>query len=206
MSINDVERRDPEPGIASSILRGRLGNVLLACNLLFVVRAEVIAYGFAWFEDDAWFGDRYVSPFALLPWRSPILYALFHFLNAPAWAALMLLEWIAPSSAIGVSSSTQSALETAAFVVLSSAQWLVVGYLVTRWRERRSKPFSIPRPIGLEVGPVPHGERPLSCEYAGVGGLFAPKAVGSRNRTPHVAIRPPRHRTASGSERVRVAR
>lgn len=157
MTADDVETRAAEPGWLSNLLHGRLGNVLLVVNLLFIARAEIIAY----WSIEPW--DGYVFPFGLRAFSLPLVCMLYHLVHLPAWLVVWVLGWLVEPFRSIVDITTRSDLTSAAFVVVASMQWLVVGFLFERWRASAPRPywpdasFYIARPP-LLTSPVPSVE------------------------------------------------
>jgi hypothetical protein len=145
MRTNHVNTRDPEPGLVTKLLRSRLGNVLLVCNLLFMVRAELRTYWYFTFGDE--YGYRF--PFAIRSFGESPLFMLFHLAHLPTWAVVWAAEWLIAPFVTGVDYATRAAAETALFVVLASLQWLVVGHVVERWRAARLPAFDPRGPLAL---------------------------------------------------------
>lgn len=137
---------------AAAVVRSPLGNALVAINAVLLVRSALLAYGL---ECDhvacVHVGDPVEYGCCFGPSASEFLYRLAHL---PTYAAVGGIEWLLQPGWDRLCVATAYHVETALYLVLSCAQWLVLGACFevgfARARERRR---------ALAAGP-PDPERP----------------------------------------------
>jgi hypothetical protein len=119
-----------EPGIFSRLLRSKLGNALLAANVVIFLLLNG-----AYFPPHSPVDELDLCYQTLTLWQV-LVTAFYRILTLPAWMATEMLHGVVIDLLVPHALRSYG-LERALFVVTSSAQGLVAGYLLERYRARR---------------------------------------------------------------------
>ena len=106
------------------LFRNPLGNFLLLLNLFLISRTILIHCAVSQYVQDCEIGRDW-----LFDDGPSLLLALYYLIHIPTWATLYLIMWLTRPFLNFLYPETLCSLEGAIFVLLSSVQWLALGYL-----------------------------------------------------------------------------
>ena len=149
-----IERRNGFLEGVGGMLRSRLGNILLGINLVCI----------SWWVVVEWMLRPEIDGYAY-HYRRPVVIGLavvvYALLATPTWLAMWLLGAVFYPLFLMAPYPHDDAIARAAFVLLSSAQWLLVGHYLERRRAKLPPPRLSVVPASPPRRPLPRDTRPL---------------------------------------------